>query len=150
MIDLNKIPKGLTKFLINIFPFPFWIISIYLFSNELYRTEGFLIMGSLCVSLTTISFFLFSVVIFDSESIEHEGILSENIIMASVLIQSLMLSAVIFVLYLLKIIFDINISFFIFLCIYFRILILINIVNEIRRKKKIIVKIDVNTLGFHF
>jgi hypothetical protein len=122
MLDFTKLPKGLIIFLINIFIFPFWIISMYLFSNELYKTGDFLIIGSLCISLTIISFFLSALIIFDSKNKDDE-LLSQTIVMPSVLVQSLLLSVLIFIFYLFKVILSRNISFFIFLCFYFGLLI---------------------------
>jgi hypothetical protein len=135
MLDFTKLPKGLIIFLINIFIFPFCFFSMYLFSNELYKTGDFLIMGSLCISLTIISFFLSALIIFDSENKDDE-LLSQNIVMPSVLLQSLLLSVLIFIFYLLRVILSINISFFIFLCFYFGLLIGFIIIQHIYIKFK--------------
>ena len=133
MIDIEKIPRHLKSLLINIILFPFWIISIYIFKPELYKTNDYLIIGSLCISLTIVSSLLTSIIFLDSKKNEH--ILEQHIIIASATIQSLLLSIIIFSGYLFNVFFNIKFEFYGFLATYFGILTVFSVLRFIDEQK---------------
>lgn len=116
MIDFNKIPERLKLLLIYILLLPFWVISIYLFSNDLYKTEDYLIISSVCLALTLVSSILFIIKIHLKEGKDQA---LEGLIIESVIWQILYLSLVIFIGYIINVFLNKRWFFSTFLIIYF-------------------------------
>ena len=123
MIDIEKIPKYLKTFLINLVLIPFWYISIYIFNNTLYKTQDFLIIISLCICLTIVSSILMSIIMTNSEKDAY--ILEENVVIPTVSVQVILLSTVIFLGYTLKVTTGKLLNFYGFLITYFSIILFI-------------------------
>jgi hypothetical protein len=95
-IKIKDLPKYLKNLLINITLFPFWIISIYIYNNELYKTNDFLIIGSLCFCLIIISSIIITYTFIDKE--KGEIMLDQGVIIPSITEQVILLSLLIFLL----------------------------------------------------
>ncbi|AUC84757.1 hypothetical protein CW731_05365 [Polaribacter sp. ALD11] len=117
MIDFEKIPKKLKYHLINLVLIPFWIISIYLFGNELYIANDFLIISCLCFCLTLCSYivssFLISLWNFNPE------VKKKELIIFSIFFQTMFLSALIFLGYVFNLICKLKFEFYSFIITYF-------------------------------
>lgn len=133
MIDITKIPENLKNLLINIILLPFWIVSIYIYNPELYRSNDFLIIGSVCICLTIISSILMSYVLMNTKKKQH--ILEMEILIPSIALQSILLSLIIFLGYIFDVIFGYIFLFYGFLTTYFVILFSFVFINLFIRKK---------------
>jgi hypothetical protein len=135
MIDFTKIPKDLKSVLINVIILPFWIVSIYIFEQDIYKSNDYLIISALCISLTIISSFLTSLIFIINNN--NHYFLSEKVVIPSVAIQVFLISGVIFIGYLFKVLLNIEFLFYGFLSTYFGIIIIFNLLLLIPGKKEI-------------
>jgi hypothetical protein len=131
MLDISKIPKDLKSFLINLILIPFWIISIYIYHPELYKSEDLIIIGSICICLTFTSSLITSIGLMNQKI--HDTILDQQLIIGSVTLQVIWLSVLIFSGYLFNVFFNKIFLFYSFLMIYFGIIILFAL-NSLKKK----------------
>ena len=119
-IDLKNIPIYLKNLLISLILIPFWIIVIYIYHPELYKTNDYLILGSLCISLTILSSLIVSVALIDSK--KHIHLLELHLAISNVAVQVILLSFLTFFGYIFNIVTGLKFYLYSFLGTYFAII----------------------------